>query len=112
MTEPNENPVAGGCCPPATGSVSLTYAELEALLQNCRRRIESAPDEDPPAGYEALPPEQAEIADACWRSGMQQLSTALLNYWFDHGAEPPSPNTKLTHSRVSSQTNRKELNEI
>ena len=77
-----------------SGSVTLTYAELEALLQNCRWGIESAPGEDPPAGYEALPPEQAEIADACWHRGMEQLSTALLNYWYDHGAAPKSPNIR------------------
>lgn len=77
-----------------SGSVTLTYAELEALLHHCRWGIESAPGEDPPAGYEALPPEQAEIADACWHRGMEQLSTALLNYWYDHGAAPPLPNEK------------------
>lgn len=76
----------------ASGSVTLTYSELKAVLQNCRWGIESAPGEDPPAGYEALPPEQAEIADACWHRGMEQLSTALLNYWYDHGAAPVSPN--------------------
>lgn len=75
------------------GSVTLTYAELEAVLQHCRWRIESAPGEDPPDGYETLPPEQAEIADACWHRGMKQLSTALLNYWYDHGAAPVSPNS-------------------
>lgn len=90
VEENNRQAAASADCAP--GSVSLTYAELEALLQNCRWGIESAPGEDPPDGYEALEPEQAEVADACWHSGMDQLSTALLNYWFDHGARPSSPN--------------------
>lgn len=99
MSKTNQNPEvieiaeAKPGCASAIGSVTLTYAELEALLQNCRWGVESAPGEDPPDGYEALPPEQAEIADACWHRGMEQLSTALLNYWYDHGAAPVSPNT-------------------
>lgn len=76
-----------------SGSVTVTYQQLKNVLENCRHHVESAPGEDPPDGYESLEPAQAEIADACWHRGMEQLSTALLNWCHDQ-LKAQSPNAR------------------
>lgn len=76
---------------PVAGSVAITYKQLESVLKDCRSAIQSAPGEDPPDGYEGLSSLHSEIADACWLDGMDQLSTALLNWCHDQVNLAPSP---------------------
>lgn len=75
----------------APGSVAVTHEQLKAVLKQCRWGVESAPGDSPPDGYETLSPEQTEIADACWLDGMDQLSTALLNWCHDQVKLAPAP---------------------
>ena len=84
----------------AAGSVTLTCEQLEKLLKDCQWQVESAPGEDPPAGYEALAPEHAEVADACFHRGMEYLSVAVLNWAYD---QLHLPNTELRHGAKTTE---------
>lgn len=80
----------------------MTYNQVRELLDSCRHRVESAPGEDPPAGYEALEPAQSEVADACWHRGMEQLSTEVLNRIFDMLQAPDKPRELTPSGRRAS----------
>ena len=87
------------------GSATVTYAQMQAALKSCRHIIESAPGEDPPDGYETLTPEQAEIADACWQRGMEQMETQILNWLYD---TLRVPETKSSNDQAERQEERRQ----
>lgn len=57
---------------------TVTYKQLKAALALCKWQIQSDGG-DPPPEYD---PDNSAAADACWNQGMDQMGTALLN-WFD-----------------------------